>query len=106
MTPTIEVSCRVDFRPAGTQEFTEWTGRIDRLSATGCTIQSTPTPEPGAHLELRIYLPGNAWPTPIQQAEVVWNHWGEFTVEFLGVSMHAEDELRRCLTEASVLTAA
>ena len=106
MSPTIEVSCRVDFRPAASQEFCEWTGRIERLSATGCSIYSAQTPEPGAHLELRIYLSGNAWPTPIQQAQVVWNHWGEFTVEFLDVSMHAEDELRRCLSDASALAAA
>ena len=102
----IELPCRVDYRRTATQEFCEWTGRIDRLSATGCSIQSVQTPEPGARLELRIYLPGNAWPTPIRQAEVVWSHWGEFTVEFLEVSMHAEDELRCALAKASALAAA
>ena len=106
MTPTIEVSCRVDFRPASCKEFCEWTGRIDRLSATGCTILSTHTPEPGVRLELRIYLPGSAWPMQVQKAEVVWNHWGEFTVEFLHLSLGNMDQLERCLTNASILAAA
>ena len=106
MNRPIEVNCRVDFRPLATETFCEWTGRLDRLSATGCSIQSSHTPEPGARLELRIYLPGHAWPMEVREAQVVWNHWGEFTVEFLDLSMQALDQVHRCLAEASELAAA
>ena len=106
MSPTIEVPCRVDYRPTAIQKFCEWTGRVDRLSATGCSILAAEAPQPGARLELRIYLPGNAWPIQVQQAEVVWRHWGEFTVEFVQLSMRDQDQLQRCLNEASLHTAA
>jgi hypothetical protein len=42
----------------------------------------------------------------VQEAQVVWNHWGEFTVEFLRLSLHDQDQLHRCLAEASALAAA
>ncbi len=106
MIPTSEIPCRVDVRPAAAREFCEWTGRIHQLSATGCSIQTVHTPEPGARLELRIYLPGNAWPMQVQEAQVVWNHWGEFTVEFLQLSLDDQDQLHHCLGEASALAAA
>ena len=106
MAPTIEVPCRVDYRPAAAREFCEWTGRVDRLSATGCSIQTAHHPEPGARLELRIYLPGSAWPIRVQKAEVIWSHWDEFTVEFRDLSTRDQDQLQRCLVESSALIAA
>jgi hypothetical protein len=106
MNPTIKMPCRVDLRPVGSKEFCEWTGRIDQVSATGCSIRSAHTPDPGARLELRIYLPGNSWPMQVQEVQVVWNHWGEFTVEFLQVAMRDRDQLEGSLTEASMLMAA
>lgn len=105
MSPTIEVPCRVDYRPAAAQEFCEWTGRVDRLSATGCSIRTAYHPEPGAKLELRIYLPGSAWPIRVQQAEVIWSHWDEFSVEFLSLPIRDQDQLQRYLVEASALAA-
>ena len=54
MSPILEVPCRVDYRPANTTGFCEWTGRIYRLSATGCTVGSSPRPDLAALLELRI----------------------------------------------------
>jgi hypothetical protein len=102
----IEVPCRVDYRPTKAQDFCEWTGRIDRLSSTGCSIHTVHTPEPGGRLELRIYLPGTAWPIQVQQAEVVWSHWGEFTVEFVHLSMRDQNQLQRCLMAPSLVAAA
>ena len=106
MSPTIEIPCRVDYRPAAAQEFCEWTGRVDRLSATGCSIRTAHHPEPGATLELRLYLPGSAWPIRVQQAEVTWSHWDEFTVEFRRLSICDLDQLQNCLMERSALAAA
>ena len=106
MSPTIEVPCRVDYRPAGAESFCEWTGRVSYLSATGCSIRTRHHPEPGARLELRIYLPASAWPIRVQQAEVIWSHWDEFTVEFRDLPIRDQDQLQRCLVEASVLVAA
>ncbi len=106
MSPTIEVPCRVDFRPVAAQEFCEHTGRVDTLSATGCSIRSGHRQEPGTTLELRVYLPGAHWPIRVQRAEVIWSHWDEFTVEFCDVSIRDQDRLQRCLGDASALAAA
>lgn len=56
------VPCRVDYRHATALGFCEWTGRVEFLSTNGCTILTAQRPEPGATLELRIYLPGSDWP--------------------------------------------
>lgn len=106
MSPTIEVPCRVDYRPAGAESFCEWTGRVNYLSATGCSIRTAHQPEADTRLELRIYLPGSAWPIQVAQAEIIWSHWDEFTVEFRDVSIRDQNQLQRCLTEASALAAA
>jgi hypothetical protein len=106
MSPTIEMPCRVDYRPVGTQAFVEWSGRVDLISASGCSIRTSQHPEPGSKLELRIYLPGSPWPIQVQQAEVIWSHWNEFTVEFLNLPIRDLDHLQRCLMDASALAEA
>jgi hypothetical protein len=106
MTPTIEVPCRVDYRPVGSEHFCEWIGRVNYLSATGCSIRTTHQPEADTPLELRIYLPGSAWPMQVTQAEIIWSHWDEFTVEFLELSIADRDQLQRCLLDGTALTAA
>lgn len=106
MSPTILAPCRVDFRPVATKEFCEQVGRVGTLSATGCSIRSRQRPEPGATLELRVYLPGAPWPICIQRAQVIWSHWDEFTVDFLELSIRDQDQLQRCLMDASALVEA
>ena len=106
MSPTMEVPCRVDYRPVGAQTFCEWTGRVNSLSATGCSIRTRHQPDAGLRLELRIYLPGSVWPIRVKEAEIIWSHWDEFTVEFHGLSAHDQDQLQRCLDEVSVLETA
>ena len=103
MSPTLQVPCRVDFRAAGSEQWCEWTGRVNYLSATGCSIQTAHHPESHTRLELRLYLPGSAWPVRVPQAEIVWSHWDEFTVEFHGLTISDQDQLQRCLVEGSVL---
>lgn len=99
------VPCRVDYRPATALGFCEWTGRVEFLSTNGCTILTAQRPEPGATLELRIYLPGSDWPIRVHEAEVIWSHWDVFTVEFISLTAGAQSRLRRCLEEATDLAA-
>jgi hypothetical protein len=106
MTPTIEVPCRVDYRPVGSEHFCEWIGRVNYLSATGCSIRTSHQPEADTPLELRIYLPGSAWPMQVKQAEIIWSHWDEFTVEFLELSIADRDQLQRCLLDGTALVGA
>ena len=106
MAATIEVPCRVDYRPVGAAHFCEWTGRVNYLSATGCSIRTRHQPDADTRLELRIYLPGGVWPIRVTQAEIIWSHWDECTVEFLELSIRDQDQLQRCLVEASALVAA
>ena len=62
MSQALHIPCRVDYRPTNATHFCEYSGRVAYLSATGCTIQATQRPEPGSALELRLYVPGSAWP--------------------------------------------
>jgi hypothetical protein len=55
---------------------------VQDLSPTGCSIRSPYQPQPGASLELRLYLPDTEWPLAVHHAEVTWSHWDCFTVEF------------------------
>ena len=106
MSLTIELPCRVDYRPVGAQHFCEWTGRVNYLSATGCSIQSSHQPDADMRVELRVYLPGGAWPIRVKQAEIMWSHWDEFTVEFLDLSLSDRDQLQHYLFEAAAPVAA
>jgi hypothetical protein len=79
---------------------------VNHLSATGCSIRTSHQPEADIRLELRIYLPGSVWPMHVMQAEIIWSHWDEFTVEFLELSMRDQDQLQHCLGEGSLPAAA
>ncbi len=103
MSPTIGVSCRVDFRPAPVPASCDQTGRVESLSATGCTILTRDRPKPGTTLELRVYLPGGDWPLRVDHATVTWSHWDCFTVEFLSIPARDQQRLRTYLSEASTL---
>lgn len=106
MSHALHVPCRVDYRPTNATHFCEYSGRVAYLSATGCTIQAIQRPEPGTALELRLYLPGSAWPIRVTHATVEWSHWNEFTVEFVQVPIRDLDQLQHCLAHAAVLAAA
>jgi hypothetical protein len=75
-------SFRIDIRPAQDQNIQEYVGRAEHLSPRGCAIRSSYRPDPGAVLELRLYLPGTSWPVAVDRAQVTWGHWDSFTVEF------------------------
>ena len=105
MAPTIEVSCRVDYRANSTDRFSEHTSRLDSLSATGCTIRSRALPDTDM-LELRIYLPDGEWPLRIDRAKVTWIHWDGFTAEFLEMPAADQRRLGEYLWAESLLQAA
>ena len=81
------VACRVDFRTLPAEVLTEQTGRLESLWATGCTILTAHRPAPDAALELRIYLPGLAWPLQVDQAKVTWGRSDVFMVEYLSLAV-------------------
>jgi hypothetical protein len=105
MSPTIEVSCRVDFRAVRTGLSAEHTSRVDSLSVTGCTIHSRQIPQAEV-LELRIYLPDGHWPLRVDQAKVSWGNWGGFAVEFVDMPAADQRRLREYLQTESMLQAA
>lgn len=86
------IPCRVDFRTFPAESFSETTGRVESLWATGCSIQASLPTAPDPVLELRIYLPDGEWPLIIDGAHITWGHWDSFTVEF--VSMPDRDRAR------------
>ena len=67
MSPTMEVSCRVDYRAIGTGLAEAHTSRVASLSVYRCTIRGHQIPD-GEALELRIYLPDGQWPLRIDRA--------------------------------------
>ena len=94
---------RVDFRPVEASTRPERTGRVDAYTTTGCTILTRSHPDPGAELELRLYLPGSSWPLRIDRAKVTWGHWDSFTVEFLALPASERTRLQNSLLESSPL---
>ncbi len=69
MSRTIAVACRVDFRAAHSGTLKEQVGRVELLSASGCTILSHPQPAPETLFELRIALPDGHWPLIVERAQ-------------------------------------
>jgi hypothetical protein len=82
MSERTTVSCRVDFRVLPAASFTEHTGRVESLWATGCTILAPHHPASDARLELRLYLPDGEWPLRVEDAHITEAYRDSFTVEF------------------------
>lgn len=94
---------RADFRPMHAQTFSENSGRVESLSATGCTILARCQPQPDAELELRLYLPDGDWPLRVDRAHITWGHWDSFTVEFLSLSVREKQRLLNYLAATQAL---
>ncbi|MBA2485314.1 MAG: PilZ domain-containing protein [Nitrospira sp.] len=99
MSRTIAVACRVDFRAAHSGTLKEQVGRVELLSASGCTILSHPQPAPETLFELRIALPDGHWPLIVERAQVIESQWDAFTVEFLSVPLRDQQRLRNFLAK-------
>lgn len=89
-------SCRVDFRTLPAASFAEYSGRVESLWATGCTIRASHHPASDARLELRVYLHDGEWPLRVEGAHITWAHWDAFTVEFT-LSAQDHERVRRYL---------
>lgn len=94
---------RADFRPIHAQTFSETTGRVASLLATGCTILAGCQPQPDAELELRLYLPDGGWPLRVDRAHITWGHWDSSTVEFLSMPAHEKQRLLNYLAGTQAL---
>ena len=99
MSRTIAVACRVDFRAVHSSTLKEQVGRVELLSASGCTILSHPQPSPKTLFELRIALPDGNWPLIVERAQVTESQWDAFTVEFLSVPLRDQQRLREFLAK-------
>jgi hypothetical protein len=95
------IMSRAGFRPINSETFSEYTGRVGSVYVTGCTILSQCQPEPGAEIELRLYLPGGAWPIRVDRAKVTWGHWDSFTVEFISLPIADQLQLEDYLLNAA-----
>ena len=102
----MKVSCRVDFRPVSAEPVSEHTGRLESISATGCTIRTGQHPASWYALELRIYLPGLSSPLRVDHATVTWGRSDAFTVEFLILAVAEQLRLGDYLTEADFFVSA
>ncbi len=100
------VPCRVDFRTIPAQSLTEYTGRLESLWVTGCTILTTAQPDLDVTLELRIYLPDGEWPLHVDSAQITWGHWGSFIVEFVNLPAHDHARLTTYLATQQTLVKA
>ena len=89
MTPplTKTVSCRIDFRAGTAGALRVYTGRLEFLSATGCTIQTVQHPTSWDALELWMYLPGLTSVLQINHAKVTWGCSNAFSVEFVDLAV-------------------
>lgn len=81
------VSCRIDFRAVTAGACSVHTGRLECLSATGCSIQTSQRPTSGDALELWIYLPGLTSVLRINHAKVTWACSDALSVEFVHLAV-------------------
>jgi hypothetical protein len=96
-----EIMFRADYRPVAAKMLSAHTGRVQSISSSGCTIFARCQPQPGAQVELRLYLPGEAWPIRVDHAKVTWGYWDSFTVEFLDLSAGDQERLKDYLSVAT-----
>lgn len=106
MSRTIAVACRVDFRAVHSGTLKEQVGRVESLSARGCTILSHPQPAPETLFELRIALPDGEWPLRVERAQVIESQGDAFIVEFLRVPLRDQQRLRDFLAKPVALVGA
>ena len=103
MSQPITVPCRVDFRVIPTHTLKEQTGRMDVLSANGCTILTHHRPAVGTILELRIALPDGEWPLRVDHAHVTGSQWGAFSADFMSLPPRDKARLHQYVRDAAAL---
>lgn len=96
-----EIMFRADFRQVAAKTLSEHTGRVQSLSSRGCRIFARCQPQPGAQVELRLYLPSEASPIRVDHAKVTRGYWDLFTVEFLDLPASEQERLKDYLSVAT-----
>jgi hypothetical protein len=81
------VSCRVDFRAVTVGAFGVHTGRLQFLSATGCTIRTGQHLQSGHALELWMYLPGLISVLHVNHGKVTGVGLNEMSVAFVALAI-------------------
>ncbi len=70
-------------------------GIVSNLSTGGCKVGSSTPVDPGANIELRIYITGAPeFPMKVEQAVVRWAKEQEFGLKFVSFSPGEEERLR------------
>ncbi|MFQ5931726.1 MAG: PilZ domain-containing protein [Nitrospiraceae bacterium] len=71
-------------------------GIVSNLSTGGCKVGSSTPVDPGANIELRIYITGAPeFPMKVDQAVVRWAKAHEFGLEFISIWPEEQVRLRR-----------
>lgn len=77
---------------------TEGAGIMLDLSTGGCRLESRLTMEPGAALEVRIYVPGFKWPLMVDGAQVQWVSEQIVGLAFVRISQPEQQRLHEVIT--------
>jgi PilZ domain len=94
-TPRLRVQFRTTFSAASKLE---GMGIMLDLSTGGCRIESPVTVEPGASLELRIYVPDIDWPLMIEAASVQWVSGQTFGLAFFRITEPEHQRLEQVIS--------
>jgi PilZ domain-containing protein len=94
-TPRLRVQFRTTFSAALKLE---GMGIMLDLSTGGCRIESPVTVEPGASLELRIYVPDIEWPLMIEAASVQWVSGQTFGLAFFRITEPEHQRLEQVIS--------
>jgi len=71
-------------------------GIVSNLSTGGCKVGSSTPVDPGANIELRIYITGAPeFPMKVEQAVVRWAKEQEFGLAFMSIWPEEQARLRR-----------
>ncbi len=93
--PRVPVDLQVYFSTTGNTSIRE--GTMFDLSAGGCAVASMTSVQPGSAVRILIRATDLGSPITIESAAVRWSEYGEFGVEFLGVSELDQNRLHRLL---------
>ncbi len=91
--PRVPVRCPIVF--SGDRILAE--GKIADLSKEGCAVKSEEPVPKGLYLRLWIFLPGEDSPLEVELASVRWSNDGRFGLEFIRMSVEAQERLHRVL---------
>lgn len=87
---------RIQFRsfsPAG--QLVQGEGILIDLTREGCRVKSDVRVQPGAQLELRMYLLDHDVLIAVELSAVRWANGGEFGLEFVRMRSEAQEQIHR-----------